>query len=65
MRNHLVHHNASLDETRLSYPGSERKQQGLQYFYQKYKSIMNENQKEKFRGRANALFNVEIQTECR
>ena len=62
MRNHLVHHNASLDETRLSHPGSERKQQGLQYFYQKYKSIMNEKQKEKFRGRANALFNVEIQT---
>ena len=64
MRNHLVHHNASLDETRLSHPGSERKQQGLQYFYQKYKSIMNENQKEKFRGRANALFNVDIRTEC-
>lgn len=64
LRNHLVHHNAAPDETRLSHPGSERKQQGLQYFYQKYGSIMDENQKEKFRGRANALFNVEIQTKC-
>jgi len=64
LRNHLVYHNASLDDTRLSHPGSERKQQGLQYFYQKYGSIMDENQKEQFCGRANALFNVEISTEC-
>lgn len=64
LRNHLVHHNALPDETRLSHPGSERKQQGLQHFYQKYGSIMDANQKEKFRSRANILFNVEIKTEC-
>lgn len=64
LRNHLVHHNASPDETRLSHPGSERKQQGLQHFYQKYGSIMDVNQKEQFRSRANILFNVEIKTEC-
>lgn len=61
LRNHLVHHDASGDETRLSFPGSERKRQGLQYFYHKYESMMNEEQKKMFHERANTLFNVEIQ----
>jgi UDPglucose 6-dehydrogenase len=58
--NHLVHHDASPDATRLSHPGSEKKKQGLQYFYQKYNLIMDENQKERFRERAKNLFEVEI-----
>jgi UDPglucose 6-dehydrogenase len=62
LRNHLVHHDATPDPSRLSTPGSERKRAGLVAFYQKYSAEMSAEQKYAFRERAESLFEVEIPT---
>lgn len=64
LRNHLVHHDAFLRVDRLSYPGSERKKQGLCNFYSKYSARMNSEQKEKFIERAKKLFAIEVLTDA-
>jgi len=60
LRNHLVHHDASADPTRLSAPGSPAKRAGLTEFYRKYSAEMSLEQREVFRERARRLFSVEI-----
>jgi UDPglucose 6-dehydrogenase len=60
LRNYLVHHDASERGDRCSTPGSEKKRQGLLRFYEKYHSIMTEEQKAAFRDRSAKLFMVEI-----
>lgn len=60
LRNHLAHHDASEDPTRLSHPGSEAKRQGLTTFFYKYKDQMTEEQRVKFRQRAKELFAIEV-----
>lgn len=60
LRNHLVHHDASDDPGRLSYPGSVLKKQGLSAFYRKYSALMSNDQKMMFKERAKNLFKVEI-----
>ena len=62
LRNHLVHHDASDDPTRLSCPGSTQKREGLEYFFHKYKDIMSFEERDQFITRANNLFNVTIQS---
>jgi UDPglucose 6-dehydrogenase len=61
LRNHLVHHDASDERQRLSTPGNEKKKAGLQYFYQKYQGLMDEEEKQKFKARAKTLFATDIQ----
>jgi UDPglucose 6-dehydrogenase len=61
LRNHLVHHDASDDPGRLSYPGSTFKKQGLSTFYKKYSTLMSPIQKTMFKKRAKTLFKVEIE----
>lgn len=61
LRNHLVHHDASDDPGRLSYPGSLIKMKGLNEFYRKYSCLMSGDQKTQFKDRARVLFKVEIQ----
>lgn len=60
LRNHLVHHDASPDPTRLSAPGSPIKRAGLTEFYRKYSGDMSPEQREAFCERARRLFSVEI-----
>lgn len=52
----LVHHYADENRPRLSTKGSEQKQQGLDTFWQKHSSRMNEAQRQAFTARAQALF---------
>lgn len=60
LRNHLVHHDASPDPSRLSTPGSRLKRAGLTAFYRKYSVEMTPEQREAFCERARCLFSVEI-----
>ena len=60
LRNHLVHHDASLDASRLSSPGSPLKRAGLEAFYRKYSPEMSPDQRKLFRERARTLFKVEV-----
>ncbi|MFQ6060011.1 MAG: glycosyltransferase [Thermoplasmata archaeon] len=60
LRNHMVHHDAFPRDDRLSYPGSERKKEGLTRFYEKHISRMGEQQRAQFRKRASELFDVDI-----
>jgi UDPglucose 6-dehydrogenase len=64
LRNHLVHHDASPDPSRLSTPGSERKRAGLTAFYRKHSAEMSPEQRAAFRERARKLFEVEIPSEA-
>ncbi len=61
LRNHLMHHDASEDHGRLSYPGSSQKKKGLETFYQTYAPLMTQYQKEMFKERAMLLFKVKIE----
>ncbi len=60
LRNHLVHHDASPDASRLSAPGSPIKKAGLDAFYRKYSSMMTPEQRTRFRERASLLFRVDV-----
>ncbi len=60
LRNHLVHHDASPDASRLSTPGSAIKKAGLEAFYRKYAAVMTPEQQTRFRERARVLFRVEV-----
>ena len=53
---YLVHHWALPDPRRLSYPGSPKKIQGLQAFYQKYSARMTTQEQMLFKERASSLF---------
>lgn len=64
LRNHLVHHDATRDEGRLSSPGSSIKRAGLQAFFTKYQSMMTGNQKYAFKDRARKLFDINMDEEC-
>ena len=61
LMNHLTHHDASLDNTRLSTPFSNVKKAGLEAFYRKYQSIMTGEQMELFKERAQKLFGIFIE----
>ncbi len=60
LNNHLVHHDASDDSTRLSHPSSENKRTGLQSFFDKHESRMSSEQREQFKLRAQKLFSIDI-----
>ncbi len=60
LRNHLMHHDASLDNSRLSSPSSQIKKAGLEAFYEKYRSKMTEEQKSRFKERAMNMFGINI-----
>lgn len=57
---HLVHHFALPNTNRISEPGSERKKQGLLYFYLKYAPRMTEEQRAAFKERSLEIFKVDI-----
>lgn len=61
LMNHLTHHYASLDNTRLSTPFSNVKKAGLEGFYRKYQPIMTGEQMELFKERAQKLFGILIE----
>ncbi len=63
LRNHLVHHDATRDEGRLSSPGSPIKRSGLEVFFTKYQSMMTDNQKRAFKDRAKRLFGINMDKE--
>ena len=60
LRNHLMHHDASLNDTRLSTPSSSIKRIGLEAFYRKYSVLMTADQKFRFKERAMNLFGINI-----
>ncbi len=61
LHNHLVHHNALPNHTRLSDPGSSDKLAGLQTFYQKYCHDMTVEEQNSFKKRASELFHATIE----
>ena len=60
---YLVHHYALNDATRLSFPSSEKKIQGLTAFYHKYVSRMSDEERSRFLDRAETLFQCRIEKE--
>jgi UDPglucose 6-dehydrogenase len=60
LNSHLVHHDASPREDRLSYPGSARKVHGLSTFFNKYRRRMTLEQQRSFKERAKNLFRTDI-----
>lgn len=61
INDHLVNHYALNDPCRLSYPKSERKKQGLEYFYHKYSPLMSSDIEIRFLNRCNTLFGINIE----
>ena len=59
LNEHLVHHFADNDRSRLSTPGGDAKRAGLDYFYRKYRGRMSGEQREAFLERARRLFDWE------
>jgi len=58
---HLVHHWALDEESRLSSPSSQKKKSGLNSFYQKYSPIMTDSQKTSFKERAQTYFGCRVE----
>ena len=56
LNEHLVHHFADNDRSRLSRPGGDAKRAGLDYFYRKYRGRMSGEQRAAFLERAGRLF---------
>lgn len=63
LNKYLVHHYALNDATRLSFPSSPKKNQGLTAFYHKYASRMSEDERSRFLDRAEILFQCHIEKE--
>ena len=59
LKEHLVHHFADNDRTRLSTPGSYAKRTGLRYFFRKYRGRMMEEQQGEFIERSRTLFDCD------
>ena len=60
---YLVHHYAHNDPTRLSFPSSPKKIQGLTAFFHKYVSRMRDDERTEFLDRAEKLFECHIEDE--
>ena len=56
LNEHLVHHYAEGDRSRLSTPGSEAKCMGLTHFFRKYSGRMSDEQRDAFLKRSRDLF---------
>lgn len=63
LNKYFVHHYALNDATRLSFPSSPQKIQGLTGFYHKYASRMSEDERSRFLDRAETLFQCHIEKE--
>lgn len=61
--NHMVHHDCLSRIDRLSTPGGERKVEGLNTFFRKYRHMMDDSEKRSFIERALNLFGVRIEGE--
>ena len=56
---YLVHHYADADRPRLSTPGGDKKNDGLRYFYRKYRGRMSQAQQSAFIQRSRSLFHCD------
>ena len=59
LNEHLVHHFADNDHSRLSMPGGDAKRSGLSYFYRKYRGRMSDEQQVAFIERSRRLFDCD------